>query len=228
MRKLKWLLGGAAFLSVVAALRPIAAPRRPRLHGPARHLSESDTRKLTKNFLLYFVVPLWLGAGVSDWACHRKARIEQTTGIKETLIHLLMLAEAGVAVLGALFLEINARVLGLMIGAFFAHEATALWDLSYAASRRKVSALEQHVHNYLVTLPLMALSSIAVLHWPKLLALIGWRHEDEPRIQLKKDKLPVSYVATTLSLIALLEVLPYAEEFWRDWRANPATLIPPP
>lgn len=34
----------------------------------------------------------------------------------------------------ALFFEINALVIALMIGVFFLHEATALWDVRYAVS----------------------------------------------------------------------------------------------
>lgn len=41
----------------------------------------------------YFVIPLWLTAGLTDWWCHRRTDIEHTTGLKETGIHLLMLGK---------------------------------------------------------------------------------------------------------------------------------------
>jgi hypothetical protein len=44
--------------------------------------------------LMYFVLPLWLAAGFADWLCHRASHSE-TTGAKESLIHLLMFAEMG-------------------------------------------------------------------------------------------------------------------------------------
>jgi len=47
--------------------------------------------------LLYFLVPLWLVAGVADWFCHCASHIESTTGVKESLLHLLMFAEVGIA-----------------------------------------------------------------------------------------------------------------------------------
>jgi hypothetical protein len=60
----------------------------------------------------YFIVPVWIGAGFLDCIWHRRTRLETTNGIQESLMHSLMMAEAGPAVLAALFLEINAGVLG--------------------------------------------------------------------------------------------------------------------
>lgn len=107
--------------------------------------------------LLYFLMPLWLAAGIADWFCHRASHIETTTGVKESLIHLLMFAEVGIALLAGLFLEINAGVILLMIVVFLLHEATALWDVSYAVTARRVSPLEQHIHSFLELIPLMAI-----------------------------------------------------------------------
>src|SRR4051794_40500348 len=117
-----------------------------------------DGMALVQSYLMYVVMPLWLLAGVADWLCHRAARIECTTGPSESVIHLLMLAEGGIAVLMGLFLEINALVLTIMVMAFIAHEATSYWDVSYATARRKVSPIEQRVHDYLAVMPFMALS----------------------------------------------------------------------
>ena len=46
--------------------------------------------------LLYGVLPLWLLAGFGDWLCHRVQRIEHSTGLKESLLHLAMIAELGI------------------------------------------------------------------------------------------------------------------------------------
>lgn len=100
----------------------------------------------TLTILMYFVLPVWLAAGFADWLCHRATHIESTTGAKESVIHLLMFAEVGVPLLAAIFFEINAGIILLMIVAFFVHEATALWDVSYAVGGRKVTPFEQHVH----------------------------------------------------------------------------------
>ncbi len=186
-----------------------------------------DLAVVTQNFLLYFILPVWLAAGMADWACHRASHIETTTGAKETVIHLLMLAEMGVPVLAGLLLEINALILVVMLVAFLVHEATALWDVSYAVSRRKVTPFEQHVHSFLEMLPLMGLSFVACLHWPQALAIVGLGPEGaEWGIRLKEQPLPAAYLVTMLVLIVLFEVLPYVEEFWRGWRANGGRLVP--
>jgi hypothetical protein len=44
---------------------------------------------------MYFVLPVWLAAGFADYLCHRAASIETTSGPKESLLHLLQLAEMG-------------------------------------------------------------------------------------------------------------------------------------
>jgi hypothetical protein len=123
--------------------------------------------------LMYFVLPLWLLAGFADWFCHRASHVATTTGAKESLIHLLMFAEAGAPLIAALFLEVNALILAFMIVAFVAHEATAIWDVSYATSGRVITPIEQHVHGFLETIPLMALVSMVALHWGQFLALFG-------------------------------------------------------
>lgn len=108
-----------------------------------------------------------------------------------------------------------------MIAAFFTHEATALWDVSYAIERRYVSPLEQHVHSFLEMIPLMAGSFVAVLHWPQLLALFGLGTEPARfAISWKPEPLPITYVAAVLGAALLFELLPYLEELWRAWRAK--------
>jgi hypothetical protein len=187
-----------------------------------------DAAALTRQFLLYYIVPLWLAAGISDWVCHRAAKIEKTTGAKESLLHLLMLAEVSVPVLAALFLEITTPVAALMIVVFLLHEATALWDVSYAVTRREVTPIEQHVHSFLEMVPLMAISFVAVLHWPQFSALFG-RGEEPPNLSIraKEQALPPSYVAAALGANVIFEVLPYLEELVRTLRASHGRLVPP-
>ncbi|WP_250889215.1 hypothetical protein [Mesorhizobium sp. dw_380] len=99
--------------------------------------------------LMYFLLPVWLIAGFADWLCHRASHIESTTGAKESLIHLLMFAEVGVPLLAAMFLDVNALIIAVMIVSFFIHEATAMWDVRYATTARTVMPIEQHVHSFL-------------------------------------------------------------------------------
>ncbi|QGZ42971.1 diguanylate cyclase [Pseudoduganella flava] len=170
-------------------------------------------------YLMYFIVPLWLAAGVADWLCHRRSGIEHTSGPKESAIHLLMLVEMGAPVLAALFLDVNALVLAFMIACFFVHEATALWDVSYATQHRTVTPLEQHIHSFLEMLPLMAVSMIALLHWPQFAALFGAGPEAADfGLRWKESPLPRSYVLWLMAAIVVFELLPYGEEFARTVR----------
>jgi len=171
--------------------------------------------------LLYFVLPLWLLAGLADWACHRASDIARTAGPAESVLHLLMFAEIAVPLLACLLLEINALVFALMLAAFVLHEATALWDVSYAQQRRYISPFEQHVHSFLELLPLMAGVLVALLHWQAFLSLFGLGQAPADwALRPKQPPLPLGYVAGLLAAALLLEALPYLEELWRGLRAR--------
>ena len=175
--------------------------------------------------LMYFVLPLWLVAGFTDYLCHRAAHIEDNSGPKESAIHLLMFAEMAVPTLAAIVLEINSLVFAIMIVSFMLHEATALWDVSYANATRGISPFEQHVHSFLEMLPLMGLVMIATLHWEQFLALFGLGHEAARwDLALKERPLPWPYVLTMLTAVLLFEVLPYLEELARTVRRNAGRL----
>jgi hypothetical protein len=177
--------------------------------------------------LMYFILPIWLLAGFADWLCHRASHIEATTGAKESLIHLLMFAEVGVPLLAAMFLEVNALVIAVMIVTFFVHEATALWDVSYATTARAVTPLEQHVHSFLEMIPLMAILGVISLHWGQFVALFGGGNESARfGLSWKSEPLPAPYIASVMMIILLFEFLPYVEEFLRGLRANAGRLVP--
>lgn len=176
--------------------------------------------EVTRLYVLYVVMPIWLIAGTADYLCHRATDIAHSSGWKESVLHLAMLGQAGTAVLLGLFLEVNATVIAIMVAAFLLHEVTAHCDLAFAWKRREVKPVEQHVHNYLAVVPFMALSFLVVLHWPQALALLGLG--DEPAdwgLRWKSQPLPAGYIAGVLVAILLLEILPYAEELLRTARA---------
>jgi hypothetical protein len=183
--------------------------------------------KGVRDLLLGGVMPLWIGAGLADWYLHRRTRIEQTAGARESLIHQLMFAETGVPVLLGLFCEVNAGVLVTAYTAAGIHWATAFWDQTYAEERRRVSPVEQHVHSALEMSPVTAAFLLTALHWDQALALTG-KGKSQPRfaVRLKRrEALSTPAQATLLGAIALFGVLPYAEELWRCWRTRP-TLKP--
>jgi hypothetical protein len=176
---------------------------------------------ITRNVLMYFVLPLWLIAGFADWLCHRASNIATTAGPKESLIHLLMLVEMAVPVTAAMTFQVNALIILLMIVCWAAHEVTAVCDVIYASDKREISPIEQWVHSYLGVLPLLSLTLVVVLNWQQFLALFGLGTE-APRFELvwREPPLPWGYVLSVIAAVMLLEVIPYVEEFIRGLRAN--------
>jgi hypothetical protein len=177
--------------------------------------------EVLRGMLMYFVLPLWLAAGFADYLCHRATHIEKTSGWRESILHLAQFAEMAVPVLAALFLEITSGVIVVMMVFLVLHEATAIWDVRYASTRREVSPTEQHVHSFLEMLPLTGLLLVIALHWPAFAALFGYGTPDFS-FTLKRAPLPLSYIFTMLALTALFEVLPYLEELLRGLRYRKA------
>jgi hypothetical protein len=176
---------------------------------------------VAQSMLMYFVLPLWLAAGFADYLCHRATSIETTSGPKESLLHLLQFSEMAVPTLAAIFLEINALVILVMIVSLILHQLTAMWDVHYAYHRREVTPIEQHVHSVLEMLPLTALLIVVALHWPQFLALFGVATEPmDFSLRFKEPPLPWLYVIVVLALVLLFEVLPYVEELVRTLRAR--------
>jgi hypothetical protein len=173
--------------------------------------------EVLRAMLMYFVLPLWLAAGFADYLCHRAAHIEKSSGWRESALHIAQFVEMAVPVLAALFLEITSAVILVMMVFLILHEATAIWDVDYASTRREVSPTEQHVHSVLEMLPLTGLLLVIAVHWPAFTALFGYGTPDFS-FTLKQSQLPLTYIVTMLALTALLEVLPYVEELIRGLR----------
>jgi hypothetical protein len=182
-----------------------------------------DAAALVRLYLLFFILPLWMLAGLTDYLLHKRTRIEETAGTTESLLHATQLAEAGIPVLLALLLDINALIILFMLIGLVLHEITALCDLSYASRRRYVSPLEQHIHSFMEVLPMMALSFVTILYWSQFTALFGFGPESA-RFELrpKSDPISTAYLVLLLLSVACFVVLPYAEELWRCIRAAPS------
>lgn len=175
------------------------------------------TDEVLQALLMYAVLPLWLAAGFADYLCHRATHIETTSGWKESVLHLLQFGEMAIPVLAALFLEITSGVILIMIVFLVLHQATAMWDVRYASTRREVSPAEQHVHSLLEMLPFTGLLLVIALRWPAFTALFGYGAPDFS-LTLKQQPVSTGYVAIMLGLTALFEVLPYLEELARGLR----------
>jgi len=177
---------------------------------------------LLQHFLMYVIVPIWLMAGLADYFCHRASHIERTSGVAESLLHLLQFALVGVPLLAALFLQVNAAILLMMVVGLVLHQATAVWDVRYANATRRVAPLEQHVHGVLEMAPAIATAIVAIRYWPDFLSLLG-HGEARFGVELKHHPLPAWYLGAVMVGVLLCGVLPYGEEFLRTLQSAAAT-----
>ena len=182
----------------------------------------TDVSDATRRYLMYVLLPAWFVPGVADWWMHRRTHIQSTSGTRESLIHLLMMAEIGVPILAALLLEINPPVLVLMAAAVVVHEATAWWDVQVAVdSDRAVVPTEQHLHSFLEVIPFMAFAGIGCLHWRPLQELLrGGSGRASWRLRLKENPVPAGYTGSVLAAITAFIAVPYGEELVRCLRAR--------
>lgn len=169
--------------------------------------------------LMAVVVPLWVLAGLADWWCHRRSAIERTSGWPENVFHWVLMGEAGIALLAVALLEIDAGVLLLVFAAYLAHELTTYIELRYAVPRRAVGPLEQMVHSFMELLPLLVLVLAALMQWDQVLALFD-AGDPEFAFEPKLAPWPPAYLLGAALAVAVLNVLPLAEEGLRCWRAR--------
>jgi len=177
-----------------------------------------QTDDILRALLMYFVLPVWLAAGFADYLCHRAAHIERTSGWRESLLHLLQFAEMALPILAAMFLEITSGVILLMIVCLVLHQATAMWDVSYATQTREVKPIEQHVHSVLEMMPLTGLLMVTALNWRAFLGLCGLAPASFEFL-FRSEPSSWVYVTAVLGLTAFFEVLPYLEELMRGLRS---------
>jgi hypothetical protein len=175
---------------------------------------------------MYALLPAWLVAGFADYICHRRSKIELTSGTHESLTHLLMLASAGAGVAASLYCKVNETVLAIMTASAVTHEVIVWWDVGYAAALRPPSATEQHIHSFLEVLPFTALAFQACLN-PDDLAVLAGRGSRPPTWRLEPKAEPAVPLVSTgvMAAAALLLVVPHLEEFLRCYRVD-HTLLP--
>ncbi|HEX4892172.1 MAG TPA: hypothetical protein VFV47_02720 [Hyphomicrobiaceae bacterium] len=173
---------------------------------------------IVRNYLLFFLLPIWVVTGALDWWTHRRAGIERF-GVREPALHLALLSLAGLPILLGLFLEINAVVVLAMTLCFLVHEAVGYIDIRWASGTRGILPFEQRLHDYLAAIPFAALGLVIVLHWPDVMALATAPIDAlrEP-LELRESPLPIEVIAFILLLVLFGNVLPYLEEFARTLR----------
>lgn len=180
-----------------------------------------NTAHFLEQALLRAALPLWMLAGLADWACHRVRRMERSAGLKESWLHLAMLAELGAGIVAALAFQPTALLLALLALACLAHELTVWWDLAYASERRVIPPYEQWVHGVQVALPWMCLAGLAIAHRDQALALVGWGSSPPDwRLRWREAPLPGWAWAAIAAGAALFVVLPFAEEHVRCRKAS--------
>ena len=182
---------------------------------------DSEAARSSKRYIMYVIVPAWSLVGALDWLWHKQTNIETTSGPKESAMHLLMMAEAGVPVLAGLFLEPNAGLLRLMTIGMLLHQVTVMWNVSYTVSRRKIPAREQHTLTFMETLPFDILAVFACMHPNQFRAMLGLSQE-KPDFKLKLTRPPLSLpqIIAIFGAMGLFVGLPHVEEFWRCWKAR--------
>ncbi|RYY95211.1 MAG: diguanylate cyclase [Comamonadaceae bacterium] len=174
-----------------------------------------------RQLLMYVVFPLWVGSGLADWFCHRAMRLPQTSGLRENLLHVLMFAEMGLAVLAMALLEINAAALLLVAACIASHEFTVWIDLRYSVARREVPPVEQMVHSAQELLPVTALALLVLMAWDQALALVGLGEASPDfRLRPKGQPWPLPGLLGCFALAVLANALPLAQETWACWRAR--------
>lgn len=203
------LAGPARRLRAVAARVPAARPRR-----------SASVQEASQRYLFYVLLPAWFVPGLLDWWMHRRTRIEETTGLPESLLHSLMMAEAGAAVLAGLVLDVNAAALSLMTGGVLAHQATAMWDVMSTYGRREIRPVEQHVHSALEMIPFMGLSFAVVLHPDQVATMLRHPRDADWRLRSKRRRPGSRYLVGVAAAVAGLVVLPYGNELYRCLRAG--------
>ncbi|MHC3468866.1 diguanylate cyclase [Streptomyces sp. 7R007] len=191
--------------------------------GISRTSATVDVGDVTTRYLLYGLLPSWFVPGLADWVMHRRTRIEDTAGTKESLIHSLMMAEVGIPIALTLRYEINPLLLTVQLGGAAVHEATALWDVRTAVeSDREVKPIEQHIHSFLESLPFGALASLMCLHADQVRSLLRGGAGDPDAWRLVRRRRPLSrgYLAGITAAIGTCVLLPYGEELLRCLRAS--------
>jgi hypothetical protein len=179
----------------------------------------------TTRYLMYGLLPFWFLPSLADWAMHRRTRIQDAPGTRESLVHALMMAEIGLPLALTLRYRINPLLLSVQLAGAAVHEATALGDVAMAEhSDREVRPVEQHIHSFLESLPFAALASLMCLHPDQVRLLLRGGRGDRSAWRPVPRRPPMSrgYLVSITAAVGAFVALPYGEELLRCLRAGRA------
>ncbi|MFK3647320.1 hypothetical protein ACI2IY_02640 [Lysobacter enzymogenes] len=145
---------------------------------------------------------LWLLAGCLDFACHRRTRLPQTSGLRESALHLAQLALLGIAVVCALALSIGPTVFAALAALVAAHAVLGYLDTRQAYGRRDIRPFEQHLHSVLDLAP------VAALWWT-----FSWWYRAEAPLAWRDPPAPMAVWIAVIAPALLLCVAPALFEF---------------
>lgn len=219
---------GSLVRSLARSVLAIAASRPEKPKAAQRRQEDRATKLAMQGFFLYVILPAWVIPGYGDYLCHKRSKIETTSGTLESITHSLMMGSIAVPTLLSLLFEINALTLTVSAGSTIFHELVVLWDVSYASTRRPPNVTEQHLHSFLEVLPILTFSFLMCLRPNQAASLLGLGPE-KPDFTIRPKAEPPSpvYVAALLLLVTTTIGIPYAEELLRCMRANPSPLPRP-
>lgn len=179
------------------------------------------------NAILYVCLPLWLVMGFLDYWCHKKSRIELTTGMKESAFHAVMGVQVGIPIFLGLFFKINVLLLLIMIAVLILHEVVAHHDVDYALNTREISITETHVHSFLEVIPFVIVGLIVCINWSAFVDLVTLNWSGQLGFVLRQRPINLDYIVNYVLLLLFADVVPFIEEFIRCWRHRNALKLRP-
>ena len=182
-----------------------------------------DVNDLILSLILYGLLPLWVIAGFIDYLCHRATRIHETSGIRESLMHLAMGAQVAIPMWLALTCKINCLILLLCFIVLITHEVVAHYDVVYATSRRHVSVWETHVHSFLETIPFFLTALVVCRNWEVFIQLVTLDWVGSMSLELREAPIGTelgdrTFIGRYFFLVILAGLFPFVEELFRCWR----------
>jgi hypothetical protein len=184
-------------------------------------MADATTHDLVLLLILYVILPLWGVTGFVDWVCHRATDIENTSGLKEALIHVLMGVQVAIPIAVGILFEMNVLVFLMCLAALVAHEVVAHFDVKTTMHERVISIWEVHAHNYLSTIPFYLIALIGVRNPDTVIKTFTFDWAGEMVLLLRSE--PVgggAYLPWYVCFMGVICLLPYTEEVFRCWRVS--------